>query len=408
MTRAVAVELGARYAFSRRSAISFISLVAVAGLALSVAVLVVVVSVINGMERELKDRVFGMLPHLTLHGRSPFVPDPSVATALESVSGVTGVAPLVQQAGLAAVGDRVAGVVITGIDDGYDAVSDVFRYLETGAGELREGAFETLLGAGVARQLGVGVGDVVALVMPSATVTPAGLFPRQKQFRVSGIVRSRSEVDARSVYVNESDARRLFRLGNRIQGYQLRVDDLFTVDDVARRSLAVVEAGAFFPRTWQNTYGNLYHAIRVQKTTMFVLLSFLVAVAAFNLISTLVMVVDQRRGDVAILRTLGSDGGTVVWAFLLLGTTLGVIGIVSGLGVGSLVAASLPGLYGWVSSTFSLELMSQYFVSYLPVEIRPTDLGGIALTALVLAVLSTLYPAWRAAHLRPSEVLAHE
>lgn len=408
MTRAVAVELGARYAFSRRSAISFISLVAVAGLALSVAVLVVVVSVINGMERELRDRVFGMLPHLTLHGRSPFVPDPADRAALESVSGVQGVAALVQQAGLAAVGDRVAGVVITGIDDHYGAVSDVFRYLESGSGDLEPGAFDALLGAGVARDLGVTTGDVVWLVMPSATVTPAGLFPRQKRFRVSGIVRSRSEVDARSVYINESDARRLFRLGNRIQGYQLRVEDLFAVDDVARRALAVVDGGEFFPRTWQNTYGNLYHAIRVQKTTMFVLLSFLVAVAAFNLVSTLVMVVDQRRGDVAILRTLGSDGGTVVWAFLLLGITLGAIGIVTGLAVGSLVASALPGIYGWVSSTFSVELMSQYFVSYLPVEILPADLAGIAATALVLAVLSTLYPAWRAVQLKPSEVLAHE
>lgn len=408
MTRAVAVELGARYAFSRRSAISFISLVAVAGLALSVAVLVVVVSVINGMERELKDRVFGMLPHLTLHGRSPFLPDPQVLGELSAVAGVVGVAPLVQQAGLAAVGNRVAGVVITGIDDSYRMVSDVFRYVDSGTADLQAGSFEALLGAGVARQLGVSVGDRISLVMPSATVTPAGLFPRQKRFRVSAIIRSRSEVDGRSVYVQEADARRLFRLGNRIQGYQIRVDDLFAVDDVARRALAVVDAGSFFPRTWQNTYGNLYHAIRVQKTTMFVLLSFLVAVAAFNLVSTLVMVVDQRRGDVAILRTLGSDGGTVVTAFLLLGTTLGVIGILSGLVVGCLVAAVLPGFYAWVSSTFSLELMSQYFVSYLPVEIRVLDLAGIAITALLLAVLSTLYPAWRAVNLRPSEVLAHE
>ncbi len=408
MTRAVALELGARYALSRRSAISFISFVAVAGLALSVAVLVIVVSVINGMERELKDRIFGMLPHLTLHGRSPFVADPQDIARIGSLSGVEGVAPLIQQAGLATVGDRVAGVVITGIDADYGAVSDVFRYLEPGAGDLRPGSFDALLGAGVARQLGVVVGDRVSLVMPSATVTPAGLFPRQKRFTVRGIVRSRSEVDARSVYVHEEDARRLFRLGNRIQGYQIRVADLFAVDDVARRALEVLEPGRFFARTWQNTYGPIYHAIRVQKTTMFVLLSFLVAVAAFNLVSTLVMVVDQRRGDVAILRTLGSDGGTVVWAFLLLGTTLGIIGILAGLAAGSLVAAMLPGLYGWVSSTFSLELMSQYFVSYLPVEIRVLDLAGIALTALALSMLSTLYPAWRAVHLKPSEVLAHE
>jgi lipoprotein-releasing system permease protein len=156
------------------------------------------------------------------------------------------------------------------------------------------------------------------------------------------------------------------------------------------------------------THGPIHHAIRVQKTTMFVLLSFLIAVAAFNLVSTLVMVVDQRRGDVAILRTLGSDSSTVVIAFLLLGASLGLLGIGSGILVGSLVSLSLPALYMWVSATFSVELMSQYFVSYLPVEIRLEDIGGIAATAFALCIASTLYPAWRAVRLQPSEVLAHE
>ena len=156
------------------------------------------------------------------------------------------------------------------------------------------------------------------------------------------------------------------------------------------------------------SHGNLYRAIGVQKTTMFVLLSFLVAVAAFNLVSTLVMVVDQRSGDVAILRTLGSDTGTVVAAFVLLGATLGLTGIGLGLLVGCAVALLLPGLYGWVSTTWQLDLMNQYFVSYLPVQIQAADLVGICLTALLLCVFSTLYPAWRAAGLKPSEVLAHE
>lgn len=408
MNRPLALELGARYALSRRSSISFISFIAVAGLALSVAVLVVVVSVINGMEREFRERVFGMLPHLTLYGREQLVADPRDLDALSGLHGVSGVAPLIQQAGLAAVSDSVTGVVITGIDQRYRSVSDLAAYVEEGADRLEAGAFEALLGAGVARALGVVEGDRVALVLPSATVTPAGLFPRQKRFVVRGIVRSRSEIDSRAVYIHEADARRLLRLGQNVQGYQLRVDDLFAVDEVARLAVAALGSTEVFPRTWMRTHGNLYHAIGVQKTTMFVLLSFLVAVAAFNLVSTLVMVVDQRRGDVAILRTLGSDSRTIIRTFLLLGTTLGLIGIVSGLLVGGLVAVGLPGFYAWVSNAFSLDLMSQYFVSYLPVEIRVLDLAGIALTALVLSMLSTLYPAWRAVRLRPSEVLAHE
>lgn len=408
MSRPVSLELGARYALTRRSAISFISFVAVAGLALSVAVLVVVVSVINGMERELQERVFGMLPHLTLYGREPMAPDPAALQQLEALPAVEGAVPLIQQAGLAAVSDRVTGVLITGIDDDYASVSDLYDYLDADVDALSPGAFEIFLGAGVAEALGVTTGERVAIVLPSATVTPAGLFPRQKRFLVRGIVRSRSEIDTRAVYVHEADARRLLRLGERVHGYQIRVADLFAADDVAREALTALADRNLFPRSWMRTHGNLYHAIGVQKTTMFVLLSFLVGVAAFNLVSTLVMVVDQRRSDVAILRTLGSDSRTVVWAFLLLGTTLGLIGILAGLAVGVLVSLTLPGFYLWLTDTLTVDLMSQYFVNYLPVEVRLTDLLGISVTALALSMLSTLYPAWRAVRLKPSEVLAHE
>jgi lipoprotein-releasing system permease protein len=408
VNRAVAVDLGVRYAFSRRSAISFISVVAVAGLALSVLVLVVVVSVINGMEREFRDRVFGMLPHLTLFGRGPVTATAADLDLLAGLQGVTGVSILIQEAGLAAVDDRVTGVVMTGVGADYAQVSDYLDYVSAGSRTLEEGAFQVLLGAGVARELGVGVGDRVTLVLPSATITPAGLFPRQKRFTVRGIVNSRSEIDMRSVYLQEADARRLFRLGNRVHGFQLRVDDLFGVDAVAREAVRAIGPDRVFPRTWMRTHGPIYHAIRVQKTTMFVLLSFLVAVAAFNLVSTLVMVVDQRRGDVAILKTLGSDGGTVVAAFVLLGTTLGLVGIGTGLVGGLLICAGLPDFYLWVSETFSVELMSQYFVNYLPVEVRASDLVGIGVTAFGLCLLSTFYPAWRATRLRPAEVLAHE
>ncbi|TNF90144.1 MAG: lipoprotein-releasing ABC transporter permease subunit [Gammaproteobacteria bacterium] len=408
VSRPLALELGARYALTRRSAISFISFVAVAGLALSVAVLVVVVSVINGMERELKDRVFGMLPHLTLYGREPIEPDSDAIATIAALPDVEGAVPLIQQAGLAAVSDRVTGVLITGIGDDYGNVSDLYQYLEGGSGALQAGAFEIFLGAGVAKTLGVGVGDRVSIVLPSATVTPAGLFPRQKRFLVQGIVRSRSEIDGRAAYVHEADARRLLRLGQRVHGYQIRLTDLFGAESVARQAMSTLDDRNLFPRSWMRTHGNLYHAIGVQKTTMFVLLSFLVGVAAFNLISTLVMVVDQRRSDVAILRTLGSDSRTVVWAFLLLGTTLGLIGIAAGLAVGVLVSQLLPGFYLWLTDTLAVDLMSQYFVNYLPVEVRLADLLGISVTALVLSMLSTLYPAWRAARLKPSEVLAHE
>jgi lipoprotein-releasing system permease protein len=404
----VAFAVGARYALSRRSSISFISLIAGGGLALSVAVLVIVISVINGFERELEERVFGLLPHLSFYGRDGLVERDEDRNQLLSLPGVTGVAAFVQGVGLAAVTDRVSSVVITGVDpQSYRSVSEVFDFVPEGA-TLRAGEFGVMLGAGVARQLEVEVGDRVSLVLPSATVTPAGLFPRQKRFEVVAIIRSNSELDTRAAYIHRDDGRRLFRLGGRIHGYQLHLDDLFRAQELAALGLDLLGRDRVFARTWMRSHGNLYRAIGVQKTTMFVLLSFLVAVAAFNLVSTLVMVVDQRSGDVAILRTLGSDTGTVVTAFVLLGATLGLVGVGLGLLAGSGIALALPGIYSWASATFQLDLMNQYFVSYLPVEIRGSDLIGITATALLLCVVSTLYPAWRAAGLKPSEVLAHE
>ncbi len=408
MLKKVALSLGARYAFSRRSSISFISLVAICGLALSVAVLIVVVSVVNGFERELRERVFGVLPHLSFYGREPLPGNIADLDALRGIEGVRGVVPFVQGAGLAAVASDVAGVFITGIDPRvHGEVSALGDYL-LGSPELTAGEFSIILGIGVARELGVEIGDRVTLVLPSATVTPAGLFPRQKRFVLRGILQSRSEIDSRAAYIHITDAQKVFRLGGRIHGYQVKLRDLFAASAIASRGVSALGVERVIARSWMSTHGNLYRAISMQKATMFVLLSFLVAVAAFNLVSTLVMIVDQRSGDIAILRTLGSDTATLVSAFVLLGILLGGLGILIGVLIGVLIASGLPDLYQWITGVFSLDLMNQYFVSYLPVEIRSDDIVGIIITAMILCLLSTVYPAWRAAGLQPSQVLAHE
>jgi lipoprotein-releasing system permease protein len=408
MISSVSISVGIRYAFSRRSTISFISLIAIAGLALSVAVLVVVVSVINGFERELEARVFGVLPHLSFVGREPMEPTPEDLESLLGVDGVEGAAPFIQGAGLVAVADRVSGVLINGINPGsYQHISLIREFVH---GELPAvaGNYDVVLGAGVAKQLHAAVGDMVTLVLPSATVTPAGLFPRQKRFTVSGILESRSEVDSRGVYIHVGDAQRLFRLGDRVHGYQVRLKDLFSASQIASLGVARLGGDRVFARSWMRTHGNLYRAIGVMKSTMFLLLSFLVAVAAFNLVSTLVMVVDQRSGDVAIMRTQGADTGTLIGAFVVLGCLLGGLGILLGLVAGVLIGLGLPHGYQWLAATFDMDLMSQYFVSYLPVQIQLADLLGIAATAFALCMLSTLYPARRAVTLQPAQVLAHE
>lgn len=433
----LAADIGWRYAFSRRSSLSFIGNIAICGLALSIAVLVVVVSVFNGFERELERRVFGVLPHLGLYGRAPFMPSAGEIHRLESLPSIQAAVPFVQAVGLAAGAEKVGGVLFTGVVPGsYTRVSDLARYVDAGhpnqaiegspgastraarsdsgstakAGldGLRPRAYGVILGARLAERLGAGIGDKITLVLPLATITPAGAFPRQKRFLVTGLLRSQSELDTRAAFVHLEDAQRLLGLGDRVQGYQLKLQDFLATGEAARAGLAVLGPDRFFARSWKRTHGNLHHAIGVQKITMFVLLAFLIGVAAFNLVSTLVMAVEQRGADIAILKTMGAGTGSVMASFIVLGTLIGGVGTALGIALGAGAALALPGVFAWISDALTLELMNQYFINYLPVELRLVDVLGIAGTAFALCVLSTIYPARRAAGLLPRRVLAHE
>ena len=407
---ALAVEIGWRYARSKRSYLSAVSFVAVAGLALSVAVLLVVTSVVNGFDRELRTRILGVLPHLSVTARQPVAADEILLAELRAVPGVVGVAPFVQGAALVAKGSETTGVVMTGISpERHGDVSIMDRYLSQPiADSLQSGAFAMIIGGTIARQLDVTVGDKVTVVLPDAAITPVGVFPRQKRFVVADVLRTRSDLDGRSVFVHHADAARLLRVRGKIHGYQVRTDDLFNVDQVANRVLDLAGRSSFFPVTWIRTHGNLYQAIALQKVTMFVLLSFLVGVAAFNLVSTLVLVVAERRSDVAILQTLGGSPRTVLVAFLTLGGVIGALGAVIGLIAGLAACAVLPELFGWVNEGTDRELMSQYFINDLPVDVRLVDIANVLLISFVLCVISTLYPAYRATRIAPSKVLAHE
>ncbi len=399
-----------RYAVSRRSFISFISTIAVSGLVLSVAVLLIVTSVMNGFERELRERVLGVVPHLTLHGSQPVRDWEGLAAQALTVPGVTGAAPFVQGAGLVAVGQQSAGVSITGIAPEHHAqVSDIATYLQSGGLDtLAAGEFGVLLGARLAQRLGLTVGDSLTLVLPEASVSLAGLTPRQKRVTVAGLIDTRSELDSRTVYLHIGDAARLFRLGDRVHGLQLRTADLFAVGAMAEQLRAMPHEESFRITSWMRMHGNLYQAIGFQRATMFLLLSLLVGVAAFNLVSSLIMVVNQRRGDVAILRTLGAGNRTILGTFITLGSLVGLLGVGMGIGLGLLGAYMIQDGYLWLEQQLGLNLMSQYFVTYLPSEVRPGDVLTVASVALGLCVLSTLYPAWRAARLKPAEVLRYE
>ena len=433
----IAADLGWRYAFSRRSSLSLIGKVAICGLALSVAVLVVVVSVINGFERELERRVFAVLPHLSLHGRAPVPATAADIDRLESLPSVEAAVPFAQAAGLAVGAAKAQGMLLTGIvPRGYGRVSELARHVDTpdprrvpgslsgpgvageGAGvahsensgltSLRPGAYRVILGARLAERIGAGMGDKVTLVLPSATVTPAGAFPRQKRFEIAGLLRTRSELDTRAAFVHLEDAQRFLRLGQRVHGYQVKLADFFAADAAARQSLALLGHDRFLARSWMRTHGNLHHAIVMQKTTMFVLLAFLVGMAAFNLVSTLVMTVQQRGADIAILKTMGAGAGPLMGGFVLFGVLIGGLGIAVGLAAGSAVAHALPALFAWISEAVAPNLMNRYFINYLPVQVRLADLAAIGGTAFALCVLGAAFPARRATRLLPRQVLAHE
>jgi lipoprotein-releasing system permease protein len=408
--RPIAANIGWRYARSRRSFISFISTVAVAGLVLSVAVLLLVTSIMNGFERELRERVLGVLPHIVVHGRTPLQDWSRLAERVDAVPGVAGVAPFVQGSGMLVANGQTAGASVTGIDPAlHHRVSDLGRFTSpNGLEALRAGGFDVLIGSGLASRLDVGVGDRVTLVLPEASVTIAGIMPRQRQVTVAGTIQTGSEVDARAVYLHIDDAARLFRLGNRVHGIEVRLDDLFNASAVANELLALPAPESFFVSTWMRSHGNLYQAIGFQRATMFLLLSLLVAVAAFNLVSSLIMVVNQRRGDIAILRTLGAGNRTIVVAFVVLGGIVGLAGIGVGVALGIAASLMVQDGYIWLEQRFELHLMTQYFVNYLPSEIRVSDVALVTAVAFGLCILSTLYPAVRAAALRPAEVLRHE
>lgn len=409
MFRPLGVNIGLRYGFSRRSFIAQVSFLAIFGLALSVAVLLVVLSVVNGFERELQTRLFGIMPHVTLRSRSSVPEDPAEIAILRGLPGVEGVAGYQQGPVLLAHERAVHGALLTGIDSAsYGDVSQLASYLPPGAlTELAATRFGILLGKGLAAKLNVTAGGTVMVVLPEGSVSPLGVHPRQRKFKVVALVNSSSELDQSAAYTSYSSAQKMFRLGSNVHGYQLRLRDLFAAEETGRAASVALQGG-FFATSWMRTHGSLYRAIGLQKLTMFVLLSFLIAVAAFNLVSTLVMVVNERRADVAVLRTLGTSTSVIMVAFVTLGLVIGLVGVVLGVLGGVGLGMLLESGFAWLTATFELNLLSQYFVNYLPVDTRASDVLRVSGVAVALCFLSALYPAWRAARLLPTRILKYE
>lgn len=382
---------------------------ALAGLIISIAVLVFVMSVVNGFERELRERLLNVLPHITATSQRGMPITELGDLVLANNSGLVAVAPILRSSGLIAANGAVRATQITGIDDAYASVSALGDFMVSGQlADIHRSKFGLVLGGRLADQLNLQVGDDAVLLLPDQRVSIAGALPRQKRFSVVGIFRSQSQLDSSGIFISLGDAQRLLRLPGRVHGVQGRLQDLFASGSASQYLYQRFAASDLRVRSWMAEFGTLYQAISVQKATLFLLFSLLIAVAAFNLVSGLIMIVEQRRGDIAILRSMGASRLQVLALFCMLGTLLGVVGTLAGVAAGLGLGWLLPALVNGASALFQYDLMSQYFISYLPVQVLPQDVLIISALSIGTTLLASLYPAWRAMGLMPSRVLANE
>ncbi len=407
--------VGLRYTRAKRRNhfISFISLSSMIGIALGVTALITVISVMNGFERELRDRILGIASHATISGLDGSLEGwEPLAAAAEAHSEVVGVAPFVESQGMLTHAGLVRGALIRGVSPSREPrVSEVGRYLVEGELEsLAPGRFNVLLGRDLALRLDASVGTPVVLVTPRAQVTPAGVLPRLRRLTVTGIFEAgHAQYDRALAVIHIEDARRLLRLGEAVSGLRVKLADMFDAPRVSRE-LARSFGGAYWLRDWTQYHANFFRALKIERTVMFVILSLIVAVAAFNLVSTLVMVVTDKESDIAILRTLGAGQSSILSIFVVQGTVIGIAGTLAGVAGGIALATHVETLVPAIESFFGVQFLSSqvYYISAVPSELRWRDVTAVGSVAFAMSVLATLYPAWRASRIQPVEALRHE
>lgn len=415
MFKPLELYIGLRYTRAKRRNhfISFISLTSTLGIMLGVMALITVLSVMNGFQKEVRERILGMASHATVSAVDGNLRDWQAAMKLASANQhVIGSAPFVEAQTMLTNGGRVSGAQLRGVMPEYEPrVSTVGEHMKVGDLEvLQPGKFGIILGRELALNLRVGVGDKVTVVTPQVRVTPAGTMPRLKRFTVRGIFEvGMGEYDRGVALVNIKDAAKLLRLGEGVSGVRLRLDDLYLAPQVSRQ-LADDLPGFYRISDWTYQHRNFFSALRTEKRMMGLILFLIVAVAAFNIVSTLVMVVTDKQSDIAILRTLGMSPGSIMRVFIVQGATLGFIGTLLGISGGVALALNLERIVGWIERAFDVSFLDPniYYISTLPSQLNWDDVIRISISAFIITLLATLYPAWRASRTQPAEALRYE
>ncbi len=415
MFKPLELFVGLRYlrAKRRNHFISFISLTSVVGIALGIIVIITVLSVMNGFQTEVRDRMLRMTAHanvLELDGTLNHWPD--AVKALEHVEEIVGMAPYVEGQAMVVKDTQVTGVQLTGVDPVIEAdVSEIGKFMvENNLSILEPGKFRILIGSELARYLGSFVGDKITVITPEASVTPAGILPKLRRFKVAGIYEvGMNQFDRNTAIIHIEDAKRLYRLKEEVTGLRLKLSDLFLVPALTHKLNNELQ-GEFWMTDWTRRHQNFFRAVKMEKTMMFIIMTLIVAVAAFNVVSMLVMVVQDKQSDIAILRTYGVSSRSIMWIFIIQGSLIGFVGTVLGVLGGLALALNLEDIVGFVEQLFDMKVLSPsvYYISDLPSEVRSGDVMYVACISFFLTVVATLYPAFKAAKTQPAEALRYE
>jgi lipoprotein-releasing system permease protein len=407
--------VGLRYTRAKRRNhfISFISLISMAGIALGVAALIVVLSVMNGFQQELRQRILAVVSHVQLSGPGNRLDDwRSVAKGALEHPRVRAAAPYINAQGMLTHGQGVRGAIVRGVLPAEEErVADIGRHMRSGSlADLKPGAFGIVLGGELARALGALPGDKVALIAPQGQVTPAGVIPRLKQFTVVGTFDiGMFEYDSSLALLHLEDAQTLYRLGGAVSGVRLKLDDLFAARSVSAQLTAGLGAGVF-ASDWTRSHANFFRAVEIEKRVMFIILTLIVAVAAFNIVSTLVMLVTDKQADIAILRTLGAAPSSILQIFVVQGALIGIIGALIGVAGGVLLALNIGTVVPAIESALGFKFLAKdvYYITDLPSDVQLRDVLTIGLVSLAMSFVATLYPSWRASRVNPAEALRYE